>query len=629
MIAFIAYVSMVSVLLVAAATASEPVLRAIRQPTRSVWLGALLSAVVVALIAVVGPHPTAGAAARLLDAQDVHETGTMAIEPSPARRVELQARPSGIPSAPAREASRARGRTATIPPRAVLAAAGAWLVASFSCVVWLFAAAWRVDQLRRSCRAGWLRGERVLVSDNAGPAVVGVLRYRIVIPSWVEELDGNSQRLILAHGREHVCARDPLALHAALLLVALMPWNIALWFALHRLRAAIEIDCDTRVLRAGSSPTKDYCRLLVKVAERAIDSSSPLLALATPVTLLERRIESMLSSRRLWERRTLVPAAGALVLLAGACRTPRPEIGPAEWRGQMAGALRSAMRAQTEGSSSRAIAGPPSERHQVHPAPTRPTASNTVASTRSSRTAVIAPTRTAAAGSTQATDSTVRNEAALRRSAAEHQPHIDAIADSVILATYPELTRRPPGTPAFLALVLDDRERVIRHAISLDASLPNDLAAIMLALHVDTISARTLGLGISDNARWNVTVGHAVEALGQVRGRTEMHAYMTSPRPYSLYRVPYQRLVDSVARARNPEAYLDHEGTFVIAMLLDEAGNVTRYGTEPHADGTAESRPMTEVMSRLVGDSGRTGDIGGVAVRLRPARTVIVWRARR
>lgn len=334
----------------------------------------------------------------------------------------------------------------------------------------------------------------------------------------------------------------------------------------------------------------------------------------------------MTTSHKLWDWKTLVPAAAALMLLGGAWRAPRPEIRPGEWPDAMTRPRSSAIARGIGTKFPDAV--PVSPAAQLPPAVTRKQVSvpSSPAPTRSSRSASVTPVSAAPPAGAQVPDTTVRNEEALRRSAAEHQSRIDAIADSVILASYPELTRRPSGTPAFLALVLDDRGRVMRHAISLDSALPNDLAAIMLALGVDTISARTIGLGISDDNRWNVTVGHAVEALGPVRGRAEMRAYMTAARPYSLRRVPYTRIVDSAARARNPEAFQEHEGTFAIAVLLDEAGQLVRYAAEPHHQ--VESERSDPLMKRMFGDSTRAGDMVGMTVHLRPSRTVIAWRVR-
>jgi beta-lactamase regulating signal transducer with metallopeptidase domain len=627
MIAFIAYVSAISLLLVAAATASEPLFGAIRQPTRSAWLAAVFGAVIITLVTLGVPHRTPHSASSGASTR-AGETDAPFIVSLPSRDDASLTRGPSNAIVLAGGSTPTKRETAAATPRATLVAAGCWLVASVGCLVWLLVGTRRIDRLRRSCRPARLCGEHVLVAHGAGPAVLGVFRHWIIVPAWVEELDEDAQRLILAHEREHVRARDPLALHSVIVLVALMPWNIAFWFALHRLRAAIEIDCDTRVLRAERSPTRDYCQLLLEVGERTIAASSPLLALAEPATLLERRIESMTTSRKLWDWKTLVPAAGALMLLAGACRAPRPEIGPARWPVGMTRVLSSAMARGAGAASPGAAPGAAAVQAPVPAVKETATIRGALDSTHSSRTVIVPPIAVNPSASAQAMDTTVRNEEALRQSAAEHQARIDAIADSVILASYPELTRRPAGTHAFLAIVLDDRGRVMRHASSLDPALPNDLAAIMLALHVDTISARTIGLGISDDNRWKVVVGHAVEALGPVRGRTEMRASMTSPRPYALRRVPYQRIVDSVARARTPEAYQEHEGTFAIAMMLDEAGHVTRYGAEPHADLSAQSGRTPELMNRLVGDSTRAGDIVGVTSHLRPSRTVIVWGVR-
>ena len=51
MIAFIGYVMAVSLLLVAAAVAIEPLLRATRRPIRSAWIAAMLGAAIAAMVA--------------------------------------------------------------------------------------------------------------------------------------------------------------------------------------------------------------------------------------------------------------------------------------------------------------------------------------------------------------------------------------------------------------------------------------------------------------------------------------------------------------------------------------------------------------------------------------------------
>src|SRR5690606_36645467 len=66
-----------------------------------------------------------------------------------------------------------------------------------------------------------IRHGDVLVSERLGPAIFGLVRPCIVVPSWLFETAPEQQALVLRHEREHAAARDPLLLAAALLMVAL------------------------------------------------------------------------------------------------------------------------------------------------------------------------------------------------------------------------------------------------------------------------------------------------------------------------------------------------------------------------------------------------------------------------
>ena len=102
---------------------------------------------------------------------------------------------------------------------------------------------------------------------------------------------------VVAHELEHIAARDQAAIVAAQLIAILLPWNLPLWWFAKRLRAAIEIDCDARVLRQGVDPAHyaDVCW-----PSASTDRPSPYIAatLIEPVTQLERRIRIMLTSQR-------------------------------------------------------------------------------------------------------------------------------------------------------------------------------------------------------------------------------------------------------------------------------------------------------------------------------------------
>src|SRR5438477_356942 len=81
--------------------------------------------------------------------------------------------------------------------------------------------------------------------------IVGLLRSRIVVPAWLLSAPESQQTAVIAHEQSHLEAGDPLMLTIALGLLVLMPWNFPLWWQLRRLRRAIEVDCDSRVLRRG------------------------------------------------------------------------------------------------------------------------------------------------------------------------------------------------------------------------------------------------------------------------------------------------------------------------------------------------------------------------------------------
>jgi hypothetical protein len=131
--------------------------------------------------------------------------------------------------------------------------------------------------------------------------------------------------MILLHEREHRAARDPWVLASGALLVAVAPWNPALWWALGRVRLAVEGDCDARVLGRGVHP-KAYGRLLLEMGSRTRGASPFALALTEGgKTFLERRllmIPTMFGKRRIWAGLPAM-ALGALFLVL-ACETPVP-----------------------------------------------------------------------------------------------------------------------------------------------------------------------------------------------------------------------------------------------------------------------------------------------------------------
>jgi TonB-dependent SusC/RagA subfamily outer membrane receptor len=167
-----------------------------------------------------------------------------------------------------------------------------------------------------------VHGAPVRVSGDVGPAVAGALRPQVVLPAWA--LDDPRLPVMLAHERAHVRAGDPLLLAAARAAAALLPWHPAVWWQLRRLRAAVEVDCDRRVLRARAADARAYGALLLDVAARPT-AALPVLAMASSPTLLRRRIDVITTRRPAHALlRAAVPATLAAALVALACETPRP-----------------------------------------------------------------------------------------------------------------------------------------------------------------------------------------------------------------------------------------------------------------------------------------------------------------
>ena len=203
----------------------------------------------------------------------------------------------------------------------------AWLTASALLVLWLVATQRRLQRRLRGCGSRIVEGERVLVSSDFGPAVVGVGRSQIVLPEWALAMGERERRIIVAHETEHRQAHDPLLAAVALIVVAALPWNVALWWQLRRLRLAIEIDCDRRVVSRHGHDPHAYGMVLLATRERA-SSVTPALAIAMAAMRSElgRRVEALVAGRPRSRVRRLSAGAAAVLLAAGIVSVPAPRL---------------------------------------------------------------------------------------------------------------------------------------------------------------------------------------------------------------------------------------------------------------------------------------------------------------
>lgn len=168
----------------------------------------------------------------------------------------------------------------------------AWGVLAVGAVAFWGRRVWRLRRRRREWRTAEVAGSEALVSRETGPAVFGVLSPTLVVPEWVLELDEERQRLILAHERAHRDSGDGRLVGATLFLVLLCPWNPVLWWAHRRLRLAVEIDCDRRVLSTESPSVGAYADLLLATVQGRLAGAGP--AFGDRPSRLRRRFDAML-----------------------------------------------------------------------------------------------------------------------------------------------------------------------------------------------------------------------------------------------------------------------------------------------------------------------------------------------
>jgi beta-lactamase regulating signal transducer with metallopeptidase domain len=293
------------------ALAARVLERAVRQrgwPIRALWVGAMAASLLLPVLP------------RLIP-----DRAPAATPPAPATAVSAPAPPrpsvSAIPAEILLRASSENLPRSVNPDRLF---GGLWMAGSAAALAFLLASAWALGRRRRGWRRERVDGREVLVSPDTGPAVVGLLRSRIVVPEWALSAETGTRSMLLAHEEEHIRAHDPRLLLGALMAAVALPWNPALWWQLRRLRLAIEVDCDLRVLGRGVDP-RAYSRLLVDVGERGQGNRIAVLALSESFSSLERRIRLMLTSRsRGWWLRAAGSVVFAGVLLAAACMEPRP-----------------------------------------------------------------------------------------------------------------------------------------------------------------------------------------------------------------------------------------------------------------------------------------------------------------
>ncbi len=306
------YAAVVGLLLTGAAAGMEAALRHRRRPARGVWVAAMVATLTAPLWgpALAGLRDGGASAPSAMQIREVQAGGAQAT---------ATAGPSLV-----QRASAALERVTT-----VMAQPNPWLTLAWGLAAGLgtLLVLGALIRLRRRLDR-WPRtrvgGDPVVLAPDFGPACIGLSRPRVVLPRWALGFGPHDLDLMLRHEQSHGRARDPLLLAGALAAVAISPWNPALWWQLLRLRRAVELDCDRRVLASGASPAA-YGGMLVAVLSRVRGGAFPAAALIEPASFLERRLTLMKTRTRIGLARTVGALALAGVLVALACETPAPD----------------------------------------------------------------------------------------------------------------------------------------------------------------------------------------------------------------------------------------------------------------------------------------------------------------
>ncbi|WP_419162766.1 TonB family protein [Candidatus Palauibacter sp.] len=306
--AWIGYCLFISALLGLAAFAAERALGHFRKPVRWAWFAAIAGSVTAPVVAFLAPglFPEAGGTAF----SPLVGLGEPVVAAAPAAATTVAGTEAG----------------SGFDAGAISALLGwGWVLLVAAMGFHLARAYRRLRSEMRTWESGRVLGSPVMLSENRGPAVVGVGCSVVVMPRWISDLEDRLLRLVFLHEREHQRAGDHRLFMVGIAALVLMPWNLFLWWQVSRLRLAIEFDCDRRVLERGESP-RDYADALITVGRRV---SAPLLAAAAFAErkpAVERRLRRMTEPlARLRLTRALGAsgvAALAIILVMGA---PRPE----------------------------------------------------------------------------------------------------------------------------------------------------------------------------------------------------------------------------------------------------------------------------------------------------------------
>ncbi len=304
MLSWMLYAIVVSLLIGFAALALERSAHVRRKPARFLWGMGIIASLVI-------PFTASRVSVQIPEMTSVAAPATSEKMPAPRQMAAIGLSRSAWSIAGTGQLPASRGVDTLL--------VGAWRTASIALALVIIAGAAHLSWRRRRWGRGHMAGTAVYISEDSGPAVVGFLRPQIIVPRWLTKFSPGEQELVIAHERSHLDAYDAQLLTIAVCLLVCMPWNLVLWWQLRRLRLAIEIDCDVRVLSLGY-PIARYGETLIAVGERQSASHAMGMARFGSKSFLEQRIHNMLRKKtryaRVWATALACLGAGLAVCAA-------------------------------------------------------------------------------------------------------------------------------------------------------------------------------------------------------------------------------------------------------------------------------------------------------------------------
>jgi beta-lactamase regulating signal transducer with metallopeptidase domain len=197
-----------------------------------------------------------------------------------------------------------------------LALAAIWIGVA---LIWLIVLALR--QRRFVASLGELAERKDLGRDvfaaetkGQGPALIGLLRPRIVTPADFDERYTEEERAImLAHERAHLRQGDPLVNATAAFLQCLCWFNPFVHAGIRALRIDQELACDAFVLASSQAPRRSYAQALIKT--HIARAPAPLGCAWPPVSLDAMKERIAMLKRNLPSRTQTLLGASAIALV--------------------------------------------------------------------------------------------------------------------------------------------------------------------------------------------------------------------------------------------------------------------------------------------------------------------------